>query len=353
MYKPEPQLPPCLPDRVKVQAGWKKPSYHYGYGWLVKDKAWKVSMRSPGNPGVSLCRGDLQSLYRSGTGAITSADHSQALHAKHLQVMCKHHSLWRDCCSRIAVRPFTCKMASRPICHAMTHIDVQEDNRVYSGLLPTEAAAREQAVILYNKTFSDEPRAVIRHLKSAAPATAGRQPKAPDAHAGSFAVLPSAQSGGGPAQHNTRLGLHSYLPIPQPFSTTQQASHSQQDVAAGSTLCQSSSQATADAQLSQHQPAEDLWQHGRAADVPLSSSRLDKLQPLGLSATEGRHEQPARLLLPHVRQQMRASQVPGMPNQSQAHEQGTPQVRDTEKKPHQTRAPMGKLPLCLQDQAVF
>ena len=66
--------------------------------------------------------------------------------------------------------------------------------------------------------------------------------------------------------------------------------------------------------------------------MPPSSSRLEKLQPLGLAATEGRHEQPARLLLPHVGQQMPARLVPGMPSYPQAQEQGNPKVGITKQR---------------------
>ena len=196
---------------------------------------------------------------------------------------------------------------------------------------------------MYNDTFGDKPPiAAIRHVKSAtlATATAGHQPEALNAHAGSSAVPPSARSGSShefsgsdPVQHSADLGLHSYLHIPQLLSTAQQAPnlHSQQGAAADKSLCQSSSQATADSQLYHHQPAEGLWQHGGASAVPPSSSRLDKLQPQGLPATECK-KQPAHLLLPDVRQQMHASLVPDMPSHTQKCTQGNLQVRGNKRR---------------------
>ena len=42
VHKPKAQLPPCLPDRKRVQAGWKKPRYRYGYCWVKK--GWRVTI---------------------------------------------------------------------------------------------------------------------------------------------------------------------------------------------------------------------------------------------------------------------------------------------------------------------
>ena len=193
---------------------------------------------------------------------------------------------------------------------------------------------------MYNSTFKDKPEAAIRHIKSATltTATAGQQPGAPDSHAGTFTVLPSARSGSSlklsgskTGQANAGACLHSHLPTPQLFSKAQRASQLPQDVVAGTPLRQSSSQATADSQLYHHQPAEGLWQHGGASDVPPSSSRLDKLQPRGLPATEGNNHT-AHLLLPDVRQQMHASLVPDMASQPRTCKQGNLQVRGNKRR---------------------